>query len=129
MAVERILYLEKRGCDFFKDDPINTQSDVGNYRVFMSVTDRNGVEVCGDLSRGDVYRYKHKTTGKPLKHRVFEHSCGVYDDFQYAAEDGRTYRYKLPEGILDGLRYTLEDILWLVNQLSKDEYTSVVVMD
>ena len=68
-------------------------------------------------------------SGKPLKHRVFEHSCGVYDDFQYAAEDGRTYRYKLPEGILDGLRYTLKDILWLVNRLSKDEYTSVVVMD
>ena len=128
--MENVLYLEKRGCDFFKGDPINEQSDVGNYRVFMSFTDKNGVEVCGDICRGDVYRYKHKITGKPLKHRKFEHSCGLYEHFQYTEQEtGLTFGYKLPEGILDGLRYTLKDILWLVNQLSKDEYTSVVVMD
>ena len=127
--MENVLYLEKRGCDFFKDDPINEQSDVGNYRVYMEFIDKNGVEVRGDLSRGDVYRYKHKTTGKPLKHRVFEHSCGIYSDFQYTAEDGRTFAYRLPDGILDGLRYTKADILKVINRVSKEEYTDIVIVD
>ena len=30
---ENILYLECRGCYFFKNDLINNISDVGNYRV------------------------------------------------------------------------------------------------
>ena len=30
---ENILYLECRGCYFFKNDRINNISDVGNYRV------------------------------------------------------------------------------------------------
>ena len=31
--MENILHLEKRGCNFFKNDDINNLSDVGNYRV------------------------------------------------------------------------------------------------
>ena len=29
----KTLYLEKRGCNFFKNDEINDFSNVGNYRV------------------------------------------------------------------------------------------------
>lgn len=125
-----VLYLEKRGCDFFHGDPIETQSDVGNYRVFMRFTDHNGVEVCGDICRGDVYRYTHKTTGKPLKHRKFEHSCGMFDMFQYTEQEtGRTFRYRLPQGCTDGLRYTLKDILTLINRVSCKHYDVAEVVD
>ena len=122
------LQLERRGCDFFKGDPINEHSDVGNYRVFVKFIDKNGIEVCGDFSRCPVYRYHHKITGKPLKHRKFEHDYGIYAGLQYTDENNMCWGYKFPEGILSGLYYTKQNILNVVNQLSNIHYDSVEVI-
>ena len=45
-----VLYLRKRGCDFYPDDPESKQSDLGNHRLFLEYSNKNGQYIVGDVS-------------------------------------------------------------------------------
>lgn len=132
--MDKILYLEKRGCNFFNDDNIKTVSDVGNYRVCTPdecIIGKDGNKYLLEFSNWDKYRYRteNKRTGKPLKNPVREliMADAVYTDTQYTANNGLCYcNLKLEKKInsVDRL-YTLESILQIVNEISKDNYIKI----
>ena len=115
-----VLYLQKRGCDFFQSDVSTRESDLGNYRLFLEFIDRDGVRVCGDVLRGAVRRYSPKG-----KEQIVTEN-GLYCDFQYESHKG-CYCYNVPEH--DELRYTRADVLKLVNSISAVQYARIEFTD
>lgn len=110
------LLLERRGCDYLPGDEIATRSDVGNYRVFVRFTDKNGVEVCGDFGRGNVY----DTTKEKLK---VVNDIALYSDLQYEDERG-AWRYT-PAVDTKAYTYNLSDILSFVNAIAAERYDAI----
>lgn len=115
-----VLYLVKRGCDFFPSDDTTRESDLGNYRLFLEFIDRDGVRVCGDVLHGEVLR--HSSNGKVQI--VTEN--GLYCDFCYENHNG-CFGYLVPEH--DELRYTHADVLKLVNSMSAVQYERIEFTD
>lgn len=125
------LFLEKRGCDFFKNDEINKFSDVGNYRVdALNIPGKDGNTYILEFSRGTIRntRYTNLRTGKPLKHPKIEiiNEYGMYMSTYYENENGCFGNVKL-DAKIDGLQlsYTLENILKAVNLVSSNDYTEI----
>lgn len=113
------LYLQKRGCDFFHDDEVASQSDLGNYRLFLEFIDRDGKRICGDVMRGDrreVINGKAKTVSRN----------GLYTDFGYQCHRG-CYHYVTDVGCVG--EYTQADVLRLVNRHSAVQYDSIAIVD
>lgn len=110
------LLLRRRGCNFAENDPIARKSDVGNYRVFVQFTDKNGVEVCGDFGRGYVYDLTGK---KPV---VIDDNV-LCTDLQYEDERGAwVYR---PGVNCKEYPFTLSGILAFVNAVSAEHYDDI----
>jgi hypothetical protein len=108
------LHLNRRGCMFYGED--KNKSDVGNYRVFVRFIDKAGTEVCGDLSKGNVYDYSFKTPR--LVNDVAMNTDLQWEDFrgcwQYrAAVDPRGYSY------------TISGILAFINAIAADHYDDI----
>lgn len=110
------LLLRRRGCNFMENDPIARKSDVGNYRVFVQFTDKNGVEVCGDFGRGYVYDMTRK---KP----VITNDNALALDLQYENENG-AFVYR-PDVDYKAYDFTLSDILAFVNAVSAEHYDGI----
>lgn len=110
------LLLERRGCNYFPNDEIATRSDVGNYRVFVEFTDKNGVKVCGDLGRC----YAYDTTEK--KPRITS-DITLYSDFQFEDERG-AWRYN-PAVDPKAYTYNIADILDFINAISAEHYDAI----
>lgn len=127
------LFLEKRGCDFFKDDRINQLSDVGNYRVGSynySIEGKDGINYILEFTNWKRYKYRktHKRTGKPLKHEIKEifNENALHIDTEYENENGCFRNCKLENIIYEmNLNFTINDILKAVNLISKDKYTDI----
>lgn len=128
-----ILYLERRGCEFFGGD--YKESDIGNYRVTTPgeiIPGKDGKMYCVEFGVYDRYDYRktHKITGKPLKHskRELTMTCAMSLDTQYTDVNGmswcnlelETEFYKNPR------KYTAENILEFVNSISTEHYDSIV---
>ncbi len=124
-----ILYLEKRGCDFWE----KTTSNVGNYRVGSydySIKGKNGRNYIIEFGGYDKkrYRYANKKTGRELKHPIIE--TVVYNalrlDTQFEDENG-CWRDSVLETEMDKKQYhyTMEDILNAVNDISIDHYDEI----
>ena len=128
----KTLFLEKRGCDFFKFDKINLLSDVGNYRVctvdrimgkdgrlyFLEITDANKY----------IYRKKHKVTGRELKKPVKElkKECCLHINSEFETQEGCFGNSKLDGMIWEmEISYTLEGILQAVNLISCEKYDKI----
>ena len=110
------LLLRRRGCNFMENDPIARKSDVGNYRVFVRFTDKNGVEVCGDFGRGYAYDLTKK---KPV---IIDDNV-LSADLQYEDERGAwVYR---PDVNNKDYPFTLSGILAFVNAISAEHYDGV----
>ena len=122
---ENVLFLEKMGCDFWKDEP--SQSDIKNYRV------RTHGEVIPGKDNKMYFlefhlwrdrkqvRYTHKITGKPLKHAAFDiiNPNGVAIDTEYSNEKGSWRNCTLEADITaKNYSYTKADILTIVNEIS-----------
>jgi len=119
-----ILYLEKRGCDFFTNDGGKTDgSDMGNYRLALEFIDREGVRVCGDITMGDVREWFKKKSGKE-DFKVVS-TIGLYAHFQYEDRDG-CFAYEVDAR---GLRFTQADALKLINSVSAVQYEAVEIVD
>lgn len=130
----KILFLEKRGCDFFSlDRGVRQSSDVGNYRVGSydySIYGKNGRDYCMEFSRGDKYRIRtlNKRTGEKLKHPVTElcQKNALCVSISYKNNEGTWEDIVLKEEISKrNYTYTLKDILRCVNEISVDEYTEI----
>lgn len=131
--MEKTLYLEKRGCNFFNGDTSITKSDVGNYRVGSydySIEGKDGRNYIIEFCHGTRYIYRHtnKKTGAPLKHAIKEllNPNAIYINTQFEDEEGTWRNIKLEEKLFEkNYNYTLSDILAIVNEISKDQYTKI----
>ena len=131
--IGKILYLEKRGCDFWKDDKLCILSDVGNYRVGSydySIKGKDGRDYILEFGHFDKYTYRktNKRTNKPLKKEVRELTLenALHIDTQFECEEGTFRNLKLETQIYNrNYTYTLENILNVVNEISVDLYTSI----
>lgn len=133
---ENVLFLEKRGCNFWKDEP--STSDVKNYRVCT-----HGERVLGKDNRyyfiefslwrdRKQVRYTHKKTGKPLKHPAFDiiNTNAVAIDTQYSDAEGSWRNCKLEEKLnAKNYSYTISDILAITNEIAKGTFNRVIFAD
>lgn len=131
--MSKILYLEKRGCDFFKDDAINKLSDVGNYRVGSydySIHGKDGNDYILEFGRWDKkeFRTTSKKAGKELKKPILETVLinALHIDTEYENEEG-CFKNSNLERKVHGKNYTfnLADILKAVNDISVETYTEI----
>ena len=138
--MNKTLKLEKRGCDFYANDPRHLQevSDIGNFRVGcydMSIEGKDGRKYLVEFSHWERYAYRttHKVTGRELKHPIRElvNPNALHLDTQYdvMTESGIPLSYRnldLEHRIHDmNLDYTKAGILEAVNHISKDTYTDI----
>lgn len=118
----KTLFIEKRGCDFWKDDQeMKKFSDLTNYRIVFRFTGKDGINYFGEAIRGSCARFTNKRTGKPLKKPIREHNHKLYLSLQYE-KDGMSYG-KHPS--TDGLNYCKADLLKIINNLSCDKFTDI----
>lgn len=127
----KTLELEKRGCDFWKDEKL--ESDCENFRLCTADTikGKDGrnyfLEFALLRNRGHM-RKVSKNGKKILKHPVFEIDIkeGLYFTNQYENNEGCWQDAKINQAIWDlNLSYTKKDILKAVNFISKDKYSSI----
>ncbi len=127
----KTLILEKRGCNF-ENDPV---MDVNNHRVCGTITDKKGRQLFIEFTHGACYRFNNKRTGKPLKKPILEHWNKLwintqYDD-TYTFSDGSSAKLSFRDSKIESeiskknYLYTRENILNVVNAISKDHYDSV----
>lgn len=133
---EKVLFLEKMGCDFWNDE--TADSDIKNYRV------RTHGEIIPGKD-GKIYflefhlwrnrkqiRYTHKRTGRPLKHPAFDiiNPQGVAIDTEYSDNNGCWRNCKLEEQLTaKNYSYTKADILTIVNEISTNTYDRIIFAD
>lgn len=139
---ENILYLECRGCYFFKNDLINNISDVGNYRVGAythRIQAKDGRAYILEFTQYDrkETRYFSLRTGKPLKHpkyeTVLENALHIGTEFERQEENGYFTSWrnsKLEKELHDKklYRFTKADILKAVNEISIKPYDKIVLL-
>lgn len=128
-----VLYLEKMGCDFWKDE--TSESDIKNYRVRThgeTIPGKDGNMYFLEFSLWrdrKKYRKTHKINGKPLKHPVAEiiNTNGIALDTQYTNARGSWGNCKLEAEISEkNYSYTKADILKIANEISTNTYTSII---
>ena len=133
----KTLYLEKRGCDFWHDEKI--ESDIGNYRVTTTdytIEGKNRKKYFLEFSlwrnRGH-YRTTTKNGKRTLKKPVFEidipNGLSINTEFDEKDINGVLCSWrdlKIEKQLHKKmLTYTKKDILRAVNYISKDKYTKI----
>lgn len=108
------LCMIRRGCMFTAAD--SGKSDIGNYRVFTRFIDKDGVEVCGDFSRGNVYDFSRKTP-------KLVNEWALATDLQH--EDFRGCWQYRPAVDNRGYSYTKSDILAFVNKIANNNFDEI----
>lgn len=116
--------LEKMGMDFIDNE---RGSDVGNYRVRVEFTDRDGLRVVADFGgydRREVYQKANVKTACRIAQRNALHIDGTYRD-----EDGtgRDYAYRLRENGFNFEKYsfTLSGILAFLSDVTGKDFTEI----
>ena len=132
----KTLYLEKMGRDFSTYE--TAESDIKNYRVetrFDRIRGKDGnyYFLSFTLWKNRTHaRNTHKVTGKPLKHTHYDiinkQALGI--DTQY--DDGKESRrnLKLENEIYSyNFSFNRADILKVINMISSDNYTNIILFD
>lgn len=135
--MENILILEKRGCDFHFSDTDTKGSDVGNYRVTTfgdTVKGKDGKNYFVEFCHHKKYKYRttNKRTGEPLKKAVKElvKVNALWVDTQYNDDRGSWRNIRIEQDINKlNLDYTKAGILQAVNQISRNCYNAVEILD
>jgi len=117
-----VLYLRKRGCDFYPDDPESKQSDLGNHRLFLEYSNKNGQYIVGDVSCAN--RLITNKSGKIVP----GDSIGLFTDLQQELDNG-TYSYFIPGYSEGAYNFTKADLLRLINSDSLVQYDRVEIME
>lgn len=127
----KTLFLTKMGMDFYGSDAGAT--DCGNYRLRIpQLKTVDGLTVAGDFSAACIMDHSGR---KPRMVSRF----GLGIDLCYYTDTGIAYRYN-PDGHGGNLgsgyigpyhrtRYTLENILAVVNTFAADKFDRVEVID
>lgn len=106
------LLLERRGCEFFRGDTISQRSDVGNYRVYVEFTDKEGRKVCGDMMRANIYDHSKK-------------SCPLIYDAGLAADFQVSHYVYSPSTDARRYDYTKNDILRFINGIANEQFEEI----
>lgn len=120
------LYLEKMGCDFFVDDDITKISNLNNYRYYAYNIELKSGEKLDTLEIGHGARYQRNKNGYK-----YIDSFGCWFQTYYKDKDGCEWGLleldkKLNKGNYDKTNiYTKENILNLINSISKNQYTNI----
>lgn len=131
--MKKILYLEKRGCDFWDNDQESrSMSDVGNYRVGSydySIHGKDGKDYILEFGKTDRKEYvTHAKNGRELKHPKWKivQKNALCIDTQFENSEGAWRNSDLEKQLREKkYSYTLTDILKCVNEISTDTYTEI----
>lgn len=120
------LVFECRGCN----KEITTESNVPNHRICTQIIDRYGRDLFVEIIHGACYRFTNKRTGKKLKKPILMHWNKLYINTQYEGEhcgiNGSWRDSILEKEISDkNYTYTIENILTVINSISKTQYTGI----
>lgn len=125
--MENVLYLEKRGCDFWSDDEINQVSDLQNYRLFCDGMElKDGKIIKFDVSAGA--RYDFTNNKKPKLLNMYK----LYFDTFYEDEKGSWRLLEIEKELhkdSNNYNYNSVDLLKAINTISKIEYTRIEILN
>ena len=101
------LYLRKRGCDFFMNDPeLPENKEIGNYRVYAEFEDEDGSLIQGDFMLRRIWTHPRKPPTHYCLTYDLQRNCCVYH-FPFSTEN---------------IPYTFAGILESVNRVSPVKY-------
>ena len=119
MENKRILVLEKRGCDFWNDEPLKTISDFGNYRLFMRFTTKENINICGDVLRGYVWNGSERVRDNSISFDLqYENQKGCW-------RFGDIYKYYN----MNGEFFNSDSLLRIVNKISKVKFDKILIFN
>ena len=125
--IKNVLVLEKRGCDFWKDDEeLNKHSDIGNYRVFAKGLSVDGHIVFGDFNNGYTYDEKYK----PVHHHKLSLTAYTIDPKKedLYIENPQEYGNAELERKTKPYFYTQKDILKYVNSINDFIIDEIIIL-
>lgn len=131
MNKNKILFLEKRGCNFWENDPINEISDLKNYRLITKIVDRDFRNMTVEIGNGYKYRYYYKNNpDKKLKNPIQEHDHKLMIDTYINNYNGC---FSIPEYEKEVYKkdyiYNSPDLLAAINSISCDTYNKIIFCD
>lgn len=131
MCEKNLLKIRKMGMDFYEGDARTANSDCGNFRLRVEdITTNDGVTFGADFNFGVKYAFTDEKGRELKKPKIISvthlhadawtekllpdgfFGCVHYTEFEQAAWHG-------------DYRYTLADILALVNKFSRVQYTAI----
>lgn len=128
--MENILYIEKMGCDFFYKDEIEKISDLGNYRFYTHNIELKNGKTCDTIEITNGARYQN-VKGQLKSVDMF----GLWLSTYYTDKNGTC------KALLDidkqinkknydlSIIYTKKDLLKAINEISKNKYTSIEIIE
>lgn len=136
MNEKTILLLEKRGCDFSKNDTICKISDLQNYRLFAKGWQPKGKKEAYLLSFGRGYRIRTTYKNKPekkLKKYVTEHQVALRIETQFDDEKGSWRNIELETEMCrtiynNDYKFTSSDLLKVLNQYGKYKIDHIIIL-
>lgn len=122
-----VLVLEKRGCDFWKDDKeIQEFSDLENYRVFCKGLSVNGKILFIDFMRG--HKIEKKKTVHHHKLSMYTYLIEPYDE-NLCIENPQQWGFTEIEEKTKDYDYTQKDILKFINSINDFKIEQIYIFD
>jgi len=119
--MSKVLELEKRGSNF--SDAERKESDLENFRLYLSFIDKDGIKVEGDLMRGKLFSYNFKNGNERVKPKLIS-EYGLFTGLQHETPDG-CFVYR-PKVDMSKYRYTKKDVLLFIQEVTGDySYTDI----
>lgn len=132
----KTLFLETRGCDFFKNDLSVKNSDVGNYRLDTldyDVLGYDGNRYFIEFRHGTKYSFRDRNykTGKKIKPKTeIKTDNALFVSLCYKNESGTWGNWRLENTVFHcDFPYTLSGILAAVNMIAKEKYDAIEIID
>ena len=137
MNERTILLLEKRGCDFDKNDDIYNLSDLQNYRLFVRGWQPKGKKEVYILSFSRGYRIRTTYKNNPekkLKKYIIEHNVALSIDTQFENEKGSWRDIGIENDMYktiysNNYKFTSSDLLKLLNQYGRYKISHIIILD
>lgn len=140
----KTILLERRGCNFWDDEPIQKVSDFDNYRYFIHnlITYKkyqiNDFEkMHGEITRGTAPNTSHvgAETKQKIKERIKEGKrldmLMTFSDYQYDKKGMCWGHFHKFYDLLDYYKseYTTKFFLQFINKISKIKYKNVLIIN
>lgn len=126
--MEKVLFLERRGCIIRESKPENI--DLNNYRYVSRIVDTYGRDLFIEVTRAEKIRFTNSRTGAPLKKPVHVHGWKLHVSASFENMNGTFADLQLEKNIWNNDYYfNSNDVLAAVNSISRDVYTCVIECD